>query len=123
MKLYLDDLRTCPAGYTLARSVEQAIQRVEMAKSVGEPFEAASLDHDLGACEDCLDTESHWKNEGAMPYCDHVGTGLTFVDWMTSTGNWPLTRPAVHSMNPSGKFRMQRAIERHFVQPATSVVE
>jgi hypothetical protein len=123
VKLYLDDVRPCPIGWTLARTVKEAIQRVEMAKSIKDPFEAASLDHDLGACDACHAGPQAWWNEGGMPFCDHVGTGSTFVDWMIETGNWPIDRPTVHSMNPVGRRRMQVAIDRYFVPPTPGVVE
>jgi hypothetical protein len=83
----------------------------------------ASLDHDLGACEDCLSAyaaaqlrgDVHpWQ--GVMPNCPHFGTGYTLVCWMEETGHWPHLKPAVHSMNPEGARRMRLVIDHHFYE-------
>lgn len=46
MKIFLDDIRTCPEGWTLAKTAHEAIQLLAANK-----VEQISLDHDLG--EDC----------------------------------------------------------------------
>lgn len=104
MRLYLDDIRPCPEGWTLARSVDEAIAKVLKCREKGEAWEAASLDHDLA--------EDHY---GIVGYGEppHTGTGLDFVDWMINEKQWPLRRPYVHSSNPNGRDRMRQAIERY----------
>lgn len=79
----------------------------------------ASLDHDLGACEKCMDgkTWGQWlaKHDWQQaPNCDHFGTGYTLVCWMEETGHWPKEKPTVHSANPVGRQRMQQAIDHSF---------
>jgi len=103
IKLWLDDVRPAPAGWTQAWTAQEA-QRLLLTHDVEE----ASLDHDLGACEACL---AAWDyQQDSMPHCDHVGTGYTLVCWMEETGLWPQTPPAVHSANPVGRARMQQVI-------------
>lgn len=43
INLYVDDLRDCPEGYTIARTVEQALHYLR-----NEKINILSLDHDLG---------------------------------------------------------------------------
>jgi hypothetical protein len=43
INLYVDDLRDCPYGYTIARNIEEAIHYIENYK-----IHILSLDHDLG---------------------------------------------------------------------------
>lgn len=106
VKLYMDDVRPCPIGWTVARSVKEAIAVMET-----YVVTEASLDHDLGACHRCLETD---PNAAVGLHCAHVPDGMAFVRWMVSTGCWPTKRPTVHSMNPSGKLSMQTLIERHW---------
>lgn len=46
INLYLDDLRDCPEGFTVARNMEQAIHYLE-----NYEVNVLSLDHDLGEDE------------------------------------------------------------------------
>lgn len=92
MKLWLDDIRTAPAGWTHARSVNQAIAAIGAA----ENFCEASLDHDLG------------------DYYLDGGDGRRLVYWMILTDSWPHHKPTVHSMNPVGVYIMRQDIERHW---------
>jgi hypothetical protein len=43
LNLYVDDLRDCPDGYTIARNIDEAIYYIENFK-----IQILSLDHDLG---------------------------------------------------------------------------
>ena len=106
VRLYLDDVRKCPFGYTLARSVAEAVA-IMKAWNVTE----ASLDHDLGACADCLASDAH---AAETLHCDHVPDGRAFVRWMIATGCWPRRKPVVHSANPSGAAAMRAMIDQHF---------
>lgn len=99
MKLWLDDIRPAPEGWTWARSVDEAIYiMLYQGRSRDFPnisnFEACSLDHDLGEGDE--------------------RDGIVFVDWMVKTKCWPNTKPVVHSMNPVGRQRMQQTIERYW---------
>ena len=111
MKLWLDDMRPAPDGWQHAKTVGEA-QEMLLTGDVTE----ASLDHDLGACDACMGGRTvngwlHSTNFTQMPNCDHFGTGYTLVCWMEETGNWPKTKPVVHSRNPAGRARMQQAID------------
>lgn len=114
MNLYLDDMRPAPEGWTRAYTVEDA----KAALLTGTVVKA-SLDHDLGACTNCLNGRSaeQWLEEHgyrSMPHCEHFGSGYTLVCWMEETGNWPQEKPTVHSANPAGRARMQQVIDRAF---------
>lgn len=110
--LWLDDIRPAPDGWYHARTVDEAIAFLCM-----NDVQQASLDHDLGACAECLGGKSpeQWLEETAyqsMPHCDHFGTGYTLVCWMEEHGVWPRQKPTVHSRNPVGRARMQQVIEK-----------
>lgn len=112
--LWLDDVRPAPEGWLHVKTDDEA-RKVMATQTVRR----ASLDHDLGACDACMKgrTPEEWlvdHNMQAMPNCDHVGTGYSFVCWMEVTGMWPLEKPTVHSANPVGRAKMQTAIDRHY---------
>ena len=116
MKLWLDDRRQAPAGWTRVFTVAEA-QALLMTGQVEE----ASLDHDLGACDACMaglsTTEWLETHDYDMPTCEHIGTGYTLCVWMADTGYWPAKMPVVHSLNLSGAERMRRLIEASFQVP------
>jgi len=93
MKLWLDDLRPAPVGWTGVHSVNDAVALVVLSVS---PWDAASLDHDLG----------NYSFDG--------GDGWNFVLWMIKSGRWPNSKPVVHSMNPVGRLRMVQDIDKYF---------
>lgn len=112
--LWLDDIRPAPEGWLHVRTVAEA----QTVLSTGRVL-AASLDHDLGACTDCLGgrTPDQWLEDSAyqsMPNCSHVGTGYELCLWMAEKGIWPKEPPNVHSANPVGRERMQGVIARYF---------
>jgi hypothetical protein len=89
MKLWLDDIRRCPEGYTHARSVNEAI------KLLGQhDCTYASLDHDLG------------------DFADDGGDGFKLVLWMAEHDRWPSEGIRIHSANPPGMARMLADIDR-----------
>lgn len=98
MKLWLDDVRPAPDGWVHVRSVNEAITEVQMVRQLGEGWEDASLDHDLG------------------DYALDGGDGYKFVLWMAEYGVWPDNKPTVHSMNPVGRGRMLADIDRYWSQ-------
>lgn len=132
MILWLDDVRN-PVQFGWVGAVW--VKTVEEAKALiltGE-VESASLDHDLGLCEDCwqaakkaadtkdkqalLDVKAKlaW-NHGLASYasCTHNGTGYDLCLWMAETGHWPKEKPLVHSANTVGRDRMRGVIDRYF---------
>ena len=48
MKIWLDDIRPAPEGFTLAQSVNEAIALIEKAEIEGAGIELIDCDHDLG---------------------------------------------------------------------------
>lgn len=107
MNLFMDDVRVCPPGWTLARTVKEAQAHL----STGT-VDRCSLDHDMGPCEDCRDS--------TRTTCNHDGTYL--VRWMVETGCWPKQKPTVHSDNPVGHGRMDDIIASYFGYPALGPV-
>lgn len=109
--LWLDDMRPAPGGWVWARTVDEAKHWLTHANVV-----KASLDHDLGACVQCMGgrTPEQWLDESKftqMPNCDHFGTGYTLVCWMEEHDIWPAEKPVVHSRNPAGGARMRQVID------------
>ena len=90
MKLWLDDIRPCPDGYTHARSVNEAIRLIEE-----HGYTHASLDHDLG----------RFNEDG--------GEGYDLVVWMAQHDSWPTEGIRIHSANVVGLRRMLGVIDRY----------
>lgn len=112
--LWLDDIRPAPEGWLWVKTVDEAIEVI-----VAQDVMFASLDHDLGACDDCLEglTPDEWlvkHDYRSMPNCDHFGTGYSFVSWMEQYDRWPTMKPYVHSANPVGAARMRQVIDAKF---------
>lgn len=114
ISLWLDDMRPAPIGWIHVRTAQEA--QGYLSRGI---VQRASLDHDLGACSECMGgkTPEQWlveTNYQAMPHCEHFGTGYTLVCWMEETGHWPIEKPNVHSANPAGRQKMQAAIARRY---------
>lgn len=111
IKVYMDDVRPCPDGWVLARTVEEC--KVLLTTM---DVDAISLDHDMGACEACVEAGTHIGDMQTAEttfynYCPHAQTGMDMVDWMIEHGRVPPT-VYVHSMNPVGSRRMRMALAR-----------
>lgn len=90
MKLWLDDIRPAPEGWTWVKTAWDAIALLEKGG-----VEAVSLDHDLGDAEN--------------------GTGQFVAGWIEAEAyHGRIGRIAwrVHSANPIGAERMKIALER-----------
>jgi len=88
MKLFLDDKRKCPPGYTLCRWPEDVIQLLKT-----EKVSEVSLDHDLGD--------------------DVHGTGNDVILWIeeqVATSDFIPPIIKVHSDNPPGVRKMTAGI-------------
>ena len=93
MKLWIDDCRPAPTGYTLCRTVNSAKHRIEMAEFTGEQIELIDIDHDAG------------------DYACDGGDYIELLDWLEETGrSYPIK---IHSMNPIGVANMRRIIYRN----------
>jgi hypothetical protein len=113
MKLFVDDFRPAPGGWTVARTMGEA-QDLMLHHEIDE----LSLDHDLGACRDCILADKHigdmqTPESTFMNWCPHHEDGTKLVEWMIEHRVWPRTKPVVHSANPVGRARMEAMIEEH----------
>lgn len=90
MKLWLDDIRPAPFGWTWAKSVNQAIGLIKNS----DDFEEASLDHDLG------------------DFAEFGGNGVQLTDWLAENNVWP-DRITVHSSNIVGVRTMLATIDTY----------
>ena len=118
MRLWLDDVRE-PwkhgfIGATWAKTYDEAIEILE-----SRQVSFASLDHDIGACADCVEKNLHvgdMRTPETTFYnrCPHEKTGYDVVCWMEENNVWPPEGTRVHSANPVGKQRMQVVIDRHY---------
>lgn len=114
INLWLDDIRPAPWGWVHVKTDEEARWYLEKGM-----VQQMSLDHDLGACPECMGgrTVEQWlveTNYQQMPNCPHFGTGYTLVCWMEENDIWSVEKPTVHSANPVGRAKMQVAINRKF---------
>lgn len=93
MKLWLDDIRSMPKGYTHhAYSVEAAKMMIMSAERMGEGVEVLDLDHDLGEC------------------AKYGGDGIELLDWLVKRETfYPIK---LHTANPVGRKNMQNMIDR-----------
>ena len=88
MKIYLDDTRPCPQGWTLVMSAELAIDMLKQGT-----VDTISLDHDLG------------KNKK---------TGYDVVKWIekeVATKGFVPPNIKVHSQNTVGRKNIEKAIK------------
>lgn len=93
MKLWIDDVRPAPSGYTWVKTVYQARNTIEDAEDCKIPIELISLDHDAGR------------------YYGYGGDYIKILDWLEETGrNYPIH---IHSMNPVGVENMRAIIARN----------
>jgi hypothetical protein len=94
MKLWIDDIRPAPEGYDFwEKSVEEAIDFIRVAESVGADIEVIDIDHDAGY------------------YAYFGGDYIRLLDWLEETGrNYPIR---IHSANAVGVANMRRIIQRN----------
>lgn len=96
LKLYLDDVRDAPEGYTLYRPADLSVFYMMVPSA-----DVISLDHDLG-----LDPLGVEYPNGYQVLCVLEG-------WL-HTGKWlPVVLPEfqIHSANPVGIVNMERVIK------------
>ncbi len=100
MKLWLDDLRDPIShgyeGFVWVKTAEEAIKILK----TGE-VSFASLDHDLN--------DDHYLGE----FGDEQ-TGYDVLCWMEENGVWPEGGVSVHTMNPSGRIKMEQAVKKFY---------
>lgn len=100
MKLWIDDLRPAPAGYTWVKTVNDAKWYIESAEEIEEIFptdtpviKLIDIDHDAG------------------DFASNGGDYIKLLDWLEATGrNYPIR---LHSMNPVGVQNMRAIINKN----------
>lgn len=100
MKLWIDDLRPAPAGYTWVKTVNDAKWYIESAEEIEEIFPTGTpviklidIDHDAG------------------DFASNGGDYIKLLDWLEETGrNYPIR---LHSMNPVGVQNMRTIINKN----------
>ncbi len=107
MKLWLDDFRESPGdGWNVVRGYRDFIVFID---SNGVP-EHIDFDHDLGACQDCVEKGLHIGNMETpettfMNWCTHAKTGYDCALYLIEK-NLPIKSFFVHSANPIGRKRI-----------------
>ena len=100
MKLWVDDVREAPQGYTWCQTVNQAKQQIEyyetldsaLAQYIGT-IDLIDIDHDAG------------------DFAQDGGDYIKLLDWLEETGrSYPIH---IHSMTPVGIENMRRIIRRN----------
>ena len=100
MKLWIDDLRPAPAGYTWVKTVNDAKWYIESVEEIEEIFPTGTpviklidIDHDAGN------------------FVRNGGDYIKLLDWLEETGrNYPIR---LHSMNPVGVQNMRAIINKN----------
>jgi hypothetical protein len=113
INVFMDDVRPCPEGWVVARTIADAMWLL-----LNEQVVHMSLDHDMGACKECREKGLHVGDMQTpettfMNWCPHDDDGSALVRWMIDSNHWPVYKPTVHSANPVGAARMRGMIERY----------
>jgi hypothetical protein len=93
MKIWLDDVRPAPYGFTHCKSVNEAKSVIEKYEKK-EMIELIDCDHDLG------------------DYAYDGGDGIKLLDWLVERNTlYPIL---LHTMNPVGRENMKRILNRYW---------
>lgn len=84
MKLFVDDERPAPEGWTLAKTSQEALSILAEVRELGRTLDVISLDHDLSTVM--------YEDDTTRPV----------MLWMCETEWWP-TELYVHTANPYGE--------------------
>lgn len=111
MRLWVDDLRIEPEGWTRARTFSEARAAIEACFDGGGDLEWISLDHDLG---DFTGPGGREMTGGDV--------ALLLAERAFHGGSVP-GRLSVHSSNPPGRQAILSVFERHLVPCGTELAE
>jgi hypothetical protein len=105
MKLWIDDLRPAPVGYTWVKTVNDAKRYIESAEEIEELFPTGTpviklidLDHDAG----------DYRAVGG----DYINI-LNWLEYRQHSQNGKVYPIRIHSFNPVGCVNMRAIIERN----------
>lgn len=103
VRLWHDDVRPPPAGWTHAWDNDEAIRILEE-----NDVEEASLDHDLGASAVKVDEDGRFDPDDPALYQAgrHEDDGTKLAEWLAEHPEFCPPRVNVHSWNPAGARRM-----------------
>jgi hypothetical protein len=95
MNVFLDDVRDCPPGFTLARTYDECIALLRE-----NDVDTLSLDHDLG------------QDNPYAGYVQPAHTGYDVCKWIVEHDKWP-KRIILHTANPVGRANMYQLLNRY----------
>lgn len=113
MKLWHDDVRPPPPGWTWARTNDAAKELLRSGRVV-----ECSLDHDLGLHDLGIEETDDWDKIIEITYAvanaDEISesTGLDLVEWMIEETLVP-AKVTIHSWNSDGAMRMAQRLAYH----------
>ena len=107
MKLWIDDTRPAPEGYTWCHSVYQAIKEIEVfEQSLFDDYYIDNIPFDKLEKIEIIDIDYD-----AGEYAQYGGDYIKLLNWLEETGrNYPIR---IHSANPVRREDMRRIIERN----------
>jgi hypothetical protein len=118
MKLWLDDIRDPKQygcmDYLWVKNYDEAVAALKLGN-----ITFASLDHDIGACDDCTKSLKHigdmntWETT-FFNHCSHAKSGYNLICWVEENDAWPIDGVRIHSMNPSGKAKMESVVYKYY---------
>lgn len=112
MRLWLDDLRLAPPGWT---HVHTAMEAIKLLAAGG--VKEVSLDHDLGMKPPCSHCKAHAEAEFNTCDCDcHTmePSGYIVAQWIELAavdGHLTRLEARCHSDNPAGRKRIEAALK------------
>jgi len=116
LRLWLDDSRQAPEGWTWCHNVEEA-----KVKLLSCDVDDLSLDFDMDAphCSTCQYMCGYVDDEGCDKNCTCHETngrenGMGLLTWMAEWGIWSNHKPVVHSANPREAQKMKLFIEENY---------
>ena len=113
MKLWMDDLRPAPEGYTRAYFVDEAINEIVRCNRetdlLMKEYILGYIDRDL--FEKCIKVFTIEEISCDNDLGEDNAEGYKLLDWLEATGrNIPIR---IHSANPVARQRMQAIIQRN----------
>jgi len=109
MKLWLDDVRPAPKGYVWYKSVNSAINFLDLFEQHADRLK--QLCHYEEQLCSVIKCELIDMDHDAGVYAWDGGDYIRLLDWLEETGrNYPIR---IHSANPVGVANMRRIIERN----------
>ena len=107
MKLWIDDVRPAPPGYTWCHNVYRAIKEIEVfEQSLFDDYYIDNIPFDKLEKIEVIDMD-----HDAGDYWQYGGDYIKLLDWLEETGrSYPIH---IHSMNPVGVANMRSIIQKN----------